>query len=903
MHLITTAMTVAIGTVALPTFAVDSYVENQKIVPTQGSSEEYFGGSISLKDGYLVSAASRDNTEGFDAGAVYFFEQSLSGEWEESQFITAPDGSGADRLGFAVAIGESGGVYYLFASAPFDDNANGQDAGSVYVYALDDSFQWQLEGTLIANDGAANDLFGVSLAVDSDQLLVGAEGCNGSTGAAYIFELDGKNGWEQAFKLEPDDGGFFDYYSRDLDLSDDLIVIGSPSHDIQGSQNGAAYVYEKTSLITGGESWQLKDKLSDSNGSSGDRFGRAISISGDSSILIGANSRDSDGKSDSGAVFAYRKSGQGDWSLNQIIIPSDSDAGDGFGGYIKSDDTTTLIAARGKDDNGEDSGISYVLTDVNDNWVVVSRLEPSDATSDDLFGRPAIDGNQVIIGNEYDDINGTNSGAAYYYELNTLCYRGDLDGTVANEQYGRSIANIGDIDGDGYDDLLVGSPLSDSNGADAGAAKVISGQCSETLWDFLGKNAGDQAGGAVGCAGDYNSDGTNDFLIGAPRYDQTGKEDCGGVYVISGTDFSTLKTILGKKAGDRFGSSLSGGLDLTDDGVDDFAVGAPYSTSKKGKVYVIQGGDGSIAKVLKGENSGDRFGQAVAVAKKLDSSGPSDLLVGAPYNDEIESKGGAVYAFKGGSFDEIYTIYGTVKKAQLGATIAWAGKVDSDSKDDFVVGSPRYDHPSNSNKKKLGLISMFSGKNGELMWSMRGSKADERLGSSLAGNGDFNCDGIFDVVAGSPRYTKNSTKQGKTYIRSGIDGSGIKSFAPAQEKAESGFAVAFLDTDVGLSYVLSNARKYSTEAINNAGRIYRLTPFGCEDRSASVELDSLVAADEPGDKRPTTRQNLDLDGDGTVAAQDFIKMISEWGSDTAATDINGDGIVDHQDLTIFLIGF
>ena len=896
-------MTVAIGTVALPTFAIDSYVENQKIVPAQGDSEEYFGGSVFLKDGYLASAASRDNTEGFDAGAVYIFEQSQNDRWEESQFITATNGSAADRFGFDVAISESDGVYYLFVSAPYDDNENGQDAGSVYIYALDDSFQWQLEGTLIADDGASNDLFGVSLAVDSDQLLVGAEGCNGSIGAAYIFELDGKNGWEQAFKLEPDDGSSFDYYSRDLDISDGIIVVGSPSHDIQGSQNGAAYVYEKTSLITSGEFWQLKNKLTDSNGSNGDRFGRAVSISSSSSVLIGANSRDSDGKNDSGAAFAYQKSDQGDWSLIQTIIPSDSKTGDGFGSYINSDDTTTVIAARGKDDNGEDSGISYVLTDVGGNWVFISRLEPSDATSDDLFGRPALDGSQVFIGNEYDDANGTNSGAAYYYELNTPCYRGNLDGTTSNEQYGRSIANIGDIDGDGYDDLLVGSPLSDSNGADAGFVQVISGQCSETLWDFQGKNTGDQAGGAVGCAGDYNSDGTNDFLIGAPRYDQPDKEDCGCVYVISGTDFSTLSTILGNKADDRFGSSLSGGLDLTDDDVDDFVIGAPFASSKKGKVYVIQGGDSSIVKVLKGENKGDRFGQAVAVINRLDSSGPSDLLVGAPYNDEIESKGGAVYAFKGGSFDEIYTIYGTVKKAQLGATIAWAGKVDDDSKDDFVVGSPRYDHPSNSNKKKLGLISMFSGKKGELIWSRRGSKADERLGSSLAGNGDFNCDGIFDVVAGSPRYTKNSTKQGKTYIRSGIDGSGIKSFTPAQENAESGFAVAFLDTDVGLSYVLSNARKYSTEAINNAGRIYRLTPLGCEDRSARVDLDSLVAADEPGDKRPTTRQNLDLDGDGTVAAQDFIKMISEWGSDTAATDINGDGIVDHQDLTIFLIGF
>lgn len=897
---------ILVAVMAFPAMAAElvDVVENQKISPTDGEANEFFGGSVSLNDQYMAAAASRDDSAGLDAGSVYVYSNELdqsSTDWQKMQFITAPDASTNDRFGFAVVIANEGDNYYMAISAPYDDNANGLDAGSVYIYRLEDE-EWNYETTLIADDGQTLDLLGTSLSAHKNTLLVGAEGESVATGAAYIFEYDDSSGWEQVQKLEPADGDNFDYFGRHVAMSQNLAAVGSPLHSSGSTDKGAVYVYK----TDGDSTFILDEKITLSGGQSGDQFGRALSFVGPSTVMIGANRYDADGNTDSGAVFVYDD--DSGWELSQVINPNDGQAYDQFGSYISANSSIAIIAARGNDTNAENAGISYVYELVEDTWEAKNRLRPSDATSNDFFGRPCLDDLNVLIGAEYDDVNGSDSGSIYYYALTAPCFRGNLDGSEENERYGTSVSSLGDIDNDGYDDFAVGAPFNDVGGSNAGTVDVISGKCSELLFQFVGENPDDQAGRVVGCAGDYNDDGVNDILIGAPRYNDQDNDDSGIVYVISGFDFATLAIYIGEESGERFGSAVSGGVDLTGDGIDDFIVGAPYNNSKQGTVYVIRGGDGEVVAALDGKESGDRFGHSLAVIKKLDGDGTGDFIVGAPYNDKIESKSGAVYAYSGGSYEKLYSVYGSTKGEQFGYAVASAGKVNDDSKYDFIAGSPKYNHPSNDDKKKIGLVSLISGKNGEVIWSLRGKKDNERFGSSVAGNADFDCDGMPDVLGGSPRFSSSSKpKSGRVYVRAGVDGSSLMKIKSSQEDAELGFAVSFLETDSDLAYALSGARKYSTSSLERAGRVERTEPLDCEAQSVSSEPDSLELVLEPGGKPigkvPTTLRNLDLDHDGRVGATDFIHLLISWGSNDPTADLDNDGLVGHEDLTIFLIQF
>ncbi|MCP4361989.1 MAG: PKD domain-containing protein, partial [Chloroflexi bacterium] len=175
-------------------------------------------------------------------GSAYIFQYDGEG-WYQQTKLTASDGASYDSFGYSVAIDGDRAII-----GAYEDDDNGQESGSAYIFVRTEG--WSQEAKLTAADGAANDSFGSSVALQGEIALIGAYG-NGDDeandlwdiGAAYLFEHS-QNGWQQQIKLTASDGASNDNYGRSVALSMDGAIVGIPYDDDQGSSSGSAYIFD-----------------------------------------------------------------------------------------------------------------------------------------------------------------------------------------------------------------------------------------------------------------------------------------------------------------------------------------------------------------------------------------------------------------------------------------------------------------------------------------------------------------------------------------------------------------------------------------------------------------------------------------------------------------------------------
>jgi predicted outer membrane repeat protein len=212
------------------------------------------------------------------------------------------------------------------------------------------------------------------------------------------------------------------------------------------------------------------------------------------------------------------------------------------------------------------------------------------------------------------------------------------------------VGTAGDVNGDGYADLVVGAPGYDSAAGRVyvyygGGAGLTAGLAA---WTTSGENGGDGFGSSVGTAGDVNGDGYTDLVVGAPGH----SSDTGKVYVYHSSVYGLnvpSSELTGENAGDYFGSSVGTAGDVNGDGFSDLVVGAPGHSSDRGKAYVYHGSltrlTGSAAWSVVGGSGGDNFGQAVGTAgDAIGGDGYADLVVGAPGHSSDKGK---AYVYRG----------------------------------------------------------------------------------------------------------------------------------------------------------------------------------------------------------------------------------------------------------------
>jgi hypothetical protein len=221
----------------------DTWAEEQKLTASDGVFADNLGAAVSISGDTILLGAESDDL-GVDAGSAYVFRYDAgSGQWVEEQKLLASDGEATARFGGAVAL--DGEVAVIGAELDFDQ---GTTSGSAYVFRYDaGASAWVEEQKLTASDGAAFDNFGFSVALDGETAAVGAfvaDAAGLDSGAAYVYRYDATSGlWAEDDKLVPADGAASDYFGESVALDGEVLLVGADSEDDNGAEAGAAYVF------------------------------------------------------------------------------------------------------------------------------------------------------------------------------------------------------------------------------------------------------------------------------------------------------------------------------------------------------------------------------------------------------------------------------------------------------------------------------------------------------------------------------------------------------------------------------------------------------------------------------------------------------------------------------------
>ncbi len=308
------------------------------------------------------------------------------------------------------------------------------------------------------------------------------------------------------------------------------------------------------------------------------------------------------------------------------------------------------------------------------------------------------------------------------------------------------VSGAGDVNGDGYPDLIVGGPGDRYYGTGAGRARVYSGLDGGVLYTFYGGFNFAYFGTSVSGAGDVNGDGYSDLLIGAPG-DRLKGNSPGSATVFSGLDGAVLFRFFGDAHNIEFGNSVSDAGDVNADGYPDFIAGAKRSDNgnlkRTGSAQVFSGKGGGVLHYLRGTVEGSGFGRSVSGAGDVNGDGYADLIVGTG-----SGLGGKAQVFSGVNGNSFYDLTGDPSiQDYFGGSVSGAGDVNGDGYSDFIVGARGDD----TNGKRSGSARVYSGVNGYILFAYYGDHADDCLGSSVSGAGDVNGDGYVDVIVGASR--------------------------------------------------------------------------------------------------------------------------------------------------------
>ena len=547
------------------------------------------------------------------------------------------------------------------------------------------------------------------------------------------------------------------------------IIVGAPNFNTSNPTAGKAYIYH------GGASgpsltpdWESSgEDLADTG------FGQAVATAGDvdgdgfSDVIVGAHRYDSAG-TNNGKAYLY--------------------LGDS-GGVQSTPDWTSS-----GDDNTDNAYYGILLAPAGD--------VNGDGYSDIIVGAYGQAGVNPGAGKAY-VYHGGSGGLSLTEDWSS---QGDDDQIGAT--FGLGVASAGDVNGDGYSDVIVGASIYDTaTHTDAGKVYVFHGSSGglSAIADWTSSGDDNQDGASYGMivstAGDVNGDGYADVIVGAYGYDVVGTYD-GKAYVYRGSPSGLLDTPLWTSTGDdqdgaHYGRYVSTAGDVNGDGYADIIVGARFQdtpTANAGKVFVYEGGPTGPSTTPTWTSSGDdqadaHFGQTVALAGDVNGDGFSDVLIGANSFTTANGDVGKAYVYYGSgsglsaAYDRRLLGDG-VQNSWFGWSVDTAGDVDGDGYDDVIVSAQQFDTANQDAGKAYVYLGGATGLGFTPAWESSGDDvANARFGNSVSTAGDVNGDGYSDVIIGAHWHdTASNTAAGKAYVYHG--GSSGLSTTPNWESIE-----------------------------------------------------------------------------------------------------------------------
>ncbi|MBK8983713.1 MAG: FG-GAP repeat protein [Ignavibacteria bacterium] len=751
------------------------------------SPDKIFTGTTGVQLGYSVSGAGDVNGDGYDdviiglpaystnTGRAYIYlggsnmnlvvDAILTGEATNNYFGTSVSDAGdVNGDGFADVI----------VGAP----NNASNTGEAYIYYGGSVLNNAVDVTL--NQGLANNLFGLSVSKAGDfngdgfgDVIVGASGYLTNVGRAYIYYGGSPmNSTADNISFGFISNEFYGYSVSDAgDFNGDGysdVVIGAYGHSLS---MGRAYI------LYGGATPDNTVDVVFTGQNIGDELGRSVSSAGDvngdgyDDVIAGAPNFNSG----EGSAYLYR-GGETPVTSFAKILPAEN-AGDRMGhsvsgcGDINGDGNDEfIVSATLNDQNGTSSGRLYIYFNSmtgND----VSDLNIYGSTSSDFLGFTVSDAGDVN-GDGFDDIivgapaYNSNQGRAYiYYGGNTMNNVADvtLSGAAVNDRFAISVSGAGDVNGDGFDDVIAGAyGYNDFQGR---AYIFYGGSSMNSTADvtMTGGSVGDDFGISVSRAGDFNNDGFSDVIVSAQGY----SSERGRAYLYLGSNpmnNTSDLTFAGIATGDNFGNSVSDAGDVNGDGYSDIIIGAYYTNSNRGEAYIYYGGsilnNDIDVQLTGGISEFDYFGCSVSGAGDINGDGFSDVIVGA-YG--YSGQRGRAYVYYGSltmNNSANLTVTGLNGSEFLGFSVSDAGDVNGDNYDDFIIGVYGSDNFSGSANIYFG----GSIPNSTADIILKKENPFGNFGYSVSGAGDLNNDGFPDVVSGEPSGDIPLSNSGSAFV-------------------------------------------------------------------------------------------------------------------------------------------
>ena len=459
-------------------------------------------------------------------------------------------------------------------------------------------------------------------------------------------------------------------------------------------------------------------------------------------------------------------------------------------GDVNGDGFADVIVGAYRNDNDEiDSGRTFLFLGEPsrlggiEQWStqgeqVVSRAGYSVANIGDVNGDGFSD---LATGVPYFDGVGTNSGIVLLHYGGAIGFSEDADqvlnGRQAEALFGFSVSGAGDVNGDGYADLIVGAPHWQEGETQEGRSFLYYGSemgvADNPGWIAESNQANAMYGYSVSSAGDVNGDGFHDVVIGAYSY-SNGESGEGGAFVYLGSSEGLSDKAEWSAEGDQvlahFGGCVAAAGDVNRDGYSDVLVGSHIYDRQhqdEGAVFLYYGSGQGLSPTAgwmasAGVESAN-FGIAVAGVGDVNGDGFSDVLVGADTYANGESNEGATILFLGSSrgLSENQKHESNRSGSHFGAAVTGAGDLDGDGYSDVLIGAPLWEKSGATHGMAFAVYGGPDGLAFDRAVGLSGDQANSQFGFAVAGGSDYNNDGFSDVVVGIPSYNGVSTGCGK----------------------------------------------------------------------------------------------------------------------------------------------
>ena len=753
------------------------------------STNDYFGSKVAISGNYaIVGAYGEDDAGGTGSGKAYIFNVSTGALLFTLNNPNAYGTSGGDSFGQSVAISDN----YAIVGAPEEDDAGGTGSGKAYMFDVPTgTLLWTLDDPN-AYSTSSGDNFGISVAISGNYAIVGANGEDdaGGTGSgkvyvynvatrALLFTLDNPNAYSTSFN---DQFGYnsVSFMGNAIAVSGNYAIVGAyREDDIGGSASGKAYIYNVT---TGALLWTLNNPNAYST-SADDYFGYSVAISGNYAI-VGANFEGDAGGVQSGKAYIYNvTTGALLFTLNNPNSFSTS-ASDNFGCSVGISGNYAIVGADQEDDaGGSSSGKAYIYN-VTTGALLFTINNPNayGTSAIDAFGSTvAIDGNYAIVGafNE-SDVNGTTSGKAYTFALNTTYRTGkplttasDF-GYVAKNNSNHLRATLYDIYGYGaygYDNFGTSVSMSGNyaivgangdaalGGAYSGRAYIYNVTTGALVMILSNPNVystvvSDNFGSSVAISSNY-------AIVAASGEDISGGGiDPGIAYIYSIATGALLWTLDNPSPLSNY-AYFGGGLAISDT----YAIVGDRNNddagSNSGKVYIYSVATGALLFTLNnpnayGTSTNDYFGHSVAISGNY-------LIVGAPYEFDISGTySGKAYIYNVTTGALLLTLnnpnaYGTSDNDTFG----WSVAVDGNY---AIVGAYQ---EADAGGSQSGKAYIFNVTTGTLLWTLNNpnaysTSASDYFGFSVAISGNYAIVGA--TQEDDVRDPAGSGNAGKAYV-------------------------------------------------------------------------------------------------------------------------------------------